>query len=133
MKLVLDTNVLIAAFISHGACNELLEYCAINHQVILSPFILAEFKQKLIHKFGFSAHEAAEAVTLLKSRFVVVTPVALAEPVCRDADDDHVIGTALAGLCDCIVTGDKDLLDLRRVKLIQIVSPSSFWALEKKK
>ncbi len=39
MKIVLDTNVLIAAFISHGTCNELLEHCALNHEVILSPFI----------------------------------------------------------------------------------------------
>lgn len=130
MKLVLDTNVLISAFIAHGACHELLEHCAINHQVVLSPFILAEFKQTLIHKFGFSADEADEADALLRSRFDVITPLTLAEPICRDADDDHVIGTALAGHCACIVTGDKDLLDLRCVKQIQVVSPSRFWALE---
>ena len=32
--------------------------------------------------------------------------------MCRDADDDVVLGTAIAGQCDAIVTGDKDLLDL---------------------
>jgi predicted nucleic acid-binding protein len=32
--------------------------------------------------------------------------------VCRDPDDDVVLGTAVAGRCDAIVTGDKDLLDL---------------------
>lgn len=131
MKIVLDTNVLIAGFISHGVCNELIEYCAINHEVVLSPFILGEFKQKLIHKFGFSTHEAANAVTLLESRFEVVTPVELIKPICRDGDDDQVIGTAVAGDCECIVTGDKDLLDLRHVKQIRMISPSSFWALEK--
>jgi putative PIN family toxin of toxin-antitoxin system len=131
VKIVLDTNVLIAAFISHGACNELLEHCALNHHVVLSSCILEEFKQKLLTKFGFATHEAESAVMLLKSRFDVVTPLALAQPLCRDSDDDRVIGTALAGQCDCIVTGDKDLLALRRVKQIRMVSPSNFWALEK--
>ena len=131
MKIVLDTNVLIAGFISHGTCNELIEYCAINHKVVISLFILREFKQKLVHKFGFTTHEAESAANLLESRFEVVIPIKLAKPVCRDADDDQVIGTALAGNCECIVTGDKDLIALRHVKRIRIISPSNFWALER--
>lgn len=131
MKIVLDTNVLIAAFISHGTCNELMEHCALNHEVVLSPFILDEFKRKLIHKFRLTTHEAEVAVNLLESRFEVVKPLDLAKPICRDADDDPVIGTALAGNCEYIVTGDKDLLDLRRVKQLRMISPSDFWALEK--
>jgi len=131
MKLVLDTNVLIAGFISHGACNELIEHCAVNHEVVLSMFILREFKQKLIHKFGFTAHEAESAVDLLKSRLAVVIPVVIANPICRDVEDDQVIGTALAGNCECIVTGDKDLLDLQCVRQIRTISPSQFWKLEK--
>jgi len=131
MKIVLDTNVLIAGFISHGTCNELIEYCAINHEVVISLFILREFKQKLIHKFRFTTHEAESAVNLLESRFEVVIPVKLVKPVCRDADDDQVIGTALAGNCECIVTGDKDLIALRHVKQIRMISPSNFWGLER--
>jgi putative PIN family toxin of toxin-antitoxin system len=130
MKIVLDTNVLIAAFISHGTCNELMEHCALNHEVVLSPFILDEFKRKLIRKFRFTTHEAEVAVNLLESRFEVVKPLELAKPICRDADDDQIIGTALAGNCEYIVTGDKDLLDLRRAKQIRMISPSDFWALE---
>ena len=131
MKLVLDTNVLIAGFISHGTCNELIEHCAINHKVVLSQFILVEFREKLIHKFGFATLEAESAASLLESRFEIVMPLKLAEPICRDADDDQVIGTALAGSCECIVTGDKDLLDLHRIKQVHMISPSRFWAFEK--
>jgi len=48
MKVILDTNVLVAAFIAHGACHELLEHCAIRHDVVLSRFILDEFKGVLM-------------------------------------------------------------------------------------
>ena len=130
MKIVLDTNVLIAAFITHGTCNELLEDCAVNHELFLSQFILNELQNKLVRKFRFTEHEANSVVQLLTTRCAVVTPLQLTESICRDADDDKIIGTALAGNCDCIVTGDKDLLDLREAKGIRMVSPSDSWTME---
>ena len=130
MKLVLDTNVLIAAFIARGVCHELLEHCAINHEIILSSFILDELREKLVQKFAFTSHEAEEVISLLKSRAVLAPPQQLKESMCRDPDDDHILGTALAGECDCIVTGDRDLLDLKTVLGVQIVNPSEFWAIE---
>ena len=130
MKIVLDTNVLIAAFITHGTCNELLEYCVVRHEVVLSPFILDELRDGLVRKFEFTKNEAHGAVQLLKTRCAIATPLRLATPICRDADDDHIIGTALAGHCDCIVTGDKDLLHLQKAKGVRIVSPSDFWNME---
>lgn len=131
MKIVLDTNVLIAAFITHGTCNELLEHCAVAHEVVLSQFILNELQDKLARKFGFTEYEANSVVQLLTTRCAVVTPLRLTEPICRNTDDDKIIGTALAGNCDCIVTGDKDLLDLRTAKGVRIMaSPSDFWTME---
>jgi predicted nucleic acid-binding protein len=50
--------------------------------------------------------------------------------VCRDPDDDVVLGTAVAGRCDAIVTGDKDLLGLVRFREIAVVSPRDFWRFE---
>lgn len=130
MRLVLDTNVLIAAFISHGVCNELFEHCVLNHEVVLSKFIFDELKGKLIGKFKFSAREASGVVRLVKSRSTVVTTLPLTPTICRDPDDDNIIATAMAGRCTCIITGDKDLLDLKRVNGIQVLSPGSFWQFE---
>lgn len=130
MKIVFDTNILIAAFITHGTCAELLEHCAVVHEVILSRFILNELQDKLVHKFGFTSREADDVVRLLSTRCAILTPVELAEPICRDRDDDKIPGTALAGNCECIVTGDKDLLDLQKVKGVLIVNPSDFWTIE---
>ena len=41
MNILLDTNVLIAAFISRGSCNELLEHVVRYHRLVLSKYILS--------------------------------------------------------------------------------------------
>jgi putative PIN family toxin of toxin-antitoxin system len=130
MRLVLDTNVLVAAFIAHGTCAELLEHCATHHALVLSEAILDEFRNVLIKKFGFTPDETRQVVGLLKSRAILVQPTRLPRPVCRDADDDVVLATAISGTCRCLVTGDKDLLELSEYQGIRIVSPGAFWEFE---
>jgi putative PIN family toxin of toxin-antitoxin system len=130
VRVLLDTNVLIAAFIARGACHELLEYCIHEHELVTSGFILEEVREALVKKFHCSRQEATETVALLNTRMTVVTPELLPSPVCRDPEDDTIIGTALAGSCACIVTGDKDLLVLKRHRGIDIIPPDRFWGFE---
>ena len=130
MRLVLDTNVLLAAFIARGVCHELLEHCEQEHELVTSAFILGEFQEKLVAKFKVPEPRARAAQHLIRSRSEVVEPVALAESVSRDPDDDWVVATAVAGRCACIVTGDKDLLSLNEYSGIQIVAPRDFWRYE---
>ena len=130
MKIVLDTNVLIAAFVSRGYCHELLESCVRQHTLITSDFILNEFREKLAGKFKYDSADINEACELLLTRMTVVLPSKLETQVCRDPDDDKVIGTALTGKCDCIITGDKDLLVLKQYQSINIFSPNDFRMLE---
>jgi putative PIN family toxin of toxin-antitoxin system len=126
MRVVLDTNVLIAAFISHGFCSELLEYCGQQHRVVVSDFILAEFAERLVGKFKYSDQEAAAAADLITSVAETVIPASLGESVCRDPDDDAILATAVAGHVACIVTGDADLLVLREFRGIAILRPAEF-------
>ena len=130
MRLLLDTNVLIAAFISRGVCHELLAHCVYNHELVTSKALLREFQEKLTVKFGFGQGEAREATSLLASRLKIVEPATLDKPVSRDPDDDAVLATAVAGDCRCLITGDKDLLVLKRFRHIQIMSPAEFWKYE---
>jgi len=126
MKVVLDTNVLIAAFITRGACGDVFEHCARHHEIITSDFILSEFRRHLVGKFRFHAGEAKAAIELLCSRAKVVTPAQLGEGICRDPADDVILGTAVAGSADCIVTGDTDLLVIGKFRSIDIVRPAAF-------
>ncbi|MBI1870290.1 MAG: putative toxin-antitoxin system toxin component, PIN family [Chlamydiae bacterium] len=130
MRIVFDTHVLIAAFISKGACSELFEHCARRHRLVSSDFILGEFSRNLVKKFGISSLQASKAIRLLESRIEKVIPLSLETSACRDSSDIHVIGTALAGQCHCLVTGDKDLLVLKKFRHVDIISPSGFWKYE---
>ena len=133
MRLVLDANVLIAAFVARGVCAELVEHCVREHEVVTSTAILEEVRRSLVGKIKVTTAQASQAVRLLRSRFEVVEPGALESQVCRDPDDDLVLGTAIAGRCDAIVTGDKDLLDLVAHRGIAIVSPRGFWSFENRR
>ena len=126
MRVVLDTNVLISAFIAEGLCSELLEHCGRQHRIITSAFILSELQERLVGKFQYSKQEATEAATLVESVAESVTPLGLPAQVCRDPDDNAVLGTAVAGSAACIVTGDADLLVLREYRGIAILRPAEF-------
>lgn len=129
MRLLLDTNVLISALVSRGVCQELLEHCALEHEVVGSSFILEELEDKLVGKFRVPPDAAAEA-RALGSRMQLVEPPALDPPVCRDPDDDWVLAAARAGRCDCLITGDRDLLVLNEFDGMPILPPSAFWRFE---
>ena len=56
----------------------------------------------------------------------VVTPSRLESQVCRDPEDDNILAAAVSADCDCIITGDKDLLVLKQYEGVQILSPRHF-------
>jgi predicted nucleic acid-binding protein len=56
---------------------------------------------------------------------IIETP-GLPEQVSRDPEDDKFIACALAGDCKCIVSGDKDLLEVSGYQGVKIVAPREF-------
>jgi putative PIN family toxin of toxin-antitoxin system len=130
LRIVLDTNVLVAAYATEGACMRLFRHCVARHAVVTSPWLIDELEEKLLRKLKIAAADVASAIAELKAEVEVVHPHPLPARVSRDADDDWVIATALAGACDCIVTGDADLLVLKDHQGIRILPPRDFWGFE---
>ena len=107
MRLVLDTNVLFAAYISRGRCAALYEQILATETLITSEPILSEFEQALLLKARVPHAEAAAARRQVQGNAEVFQPVVLSAPVCRDADDDAILGTAIAAKADLIVSGEQ--------------------------
>ncbi len=111
---------------TRGWSSTLVEHCVQRHTLVSSDFILNELRKHLVQTFKYSVAGAEEVVSLFRSKMEVVRPTDLGTAVCRDPDDDAILGTAVAGNAVCIVTGDKDLLVLKRFRSIDIIHPSEF-------
>lgn len=127
MRVVLDTNVLLAAVATHGLCEALVTLIFRDHTVILSEHILAEFAEHYQGKFNATREQAEAAVDVLRSGSDLVTPAAVPRDVLVDLDDLPVLGTAVAGRADCIVTGNRELLAIKRFDTIPLLSPRDFY------
>lgn len=90
---------------------------------------MAELSEHLATKGKLSATEIEEVILAVKSDAATVEPRALSKRVCRDADDDWVLATAVAAKAEVIVTGDDDLLSLGSYEGIAILRPRDFLSL----
>lgn len=132
MRVVLDTNVIIAAFASRGLCAELFEVCLVDHTIVISEHILSEIQKKLIEKIHLPKSTFQNIIDYFRSIAEVFEPEHV-ESVCRDKDDHKIIGTALAGNARFIITGDSDLLSLKKYKSVRIINPREYWTFLKKR
>jgi uncharacterized protein len=130
VRVLLDSSVLIAAHISRaGVCAELLEDVLMYHQLVTSKFILGELTRKLRQKFRFPVALVAEVRQSITQAAECVEPLEVPKESCRDLEDLPILGSAVAGKVDLLVTVDKDLLDLKSFTGISIIKPGEFWKL----
>ena len=113
MRIVLDTNVLIRANPkARGPARELLlKIISGNHVLVTSPFLLQELARVLAYprieaRWRLRPEEIDEYVQILASASEVVAPAAGVPIVLKDADDDPVLYTAVAGKADVLCTLD---------------------------
>lgn len=132
MKIVLDTNVLVAAQASHGLAGAVFELCLREHAIVISTEILRELADGMLKKIGTPPSIVAGMIELLQRIAEVHEPRPIPPGSCRDADDLHILGLAVAAHADRIISGDEDLLVLGSFRGIPIVSPRQFWEAERR-
>lgn len=133
MKVVLDTNVIVAAFAARGLCAEILEVCLENHSIVISEHIVSEVKKNLVKKIRLPKKIARSIADYLRDVPEIVKPEPIDIPACRDKNDVAIIGTALQGNAEIIITGDDDLLILKTYQKVKIMTPRGFWGFLKTK
>jgi putative PIN family toxin of toxin-antitoxin system len=131
MRAVLDTNVLVAAYLTEGLCARLLRRARQGQfELITCAQILTEVRNS-IRKLTSPSPEVLDATLahLLAVSIMIPAIPPLGRRVCRDATDDGILACARTARVDYLVTGDRDLLTLRTFDRIPIISPRSFEAL----
>jgi uncharacterized protein len=128
VKVVLDTNILISAFVFPGGPPEDVFRAALEGRIelVTSPPLLAEFGRVLSSKFGWEPSIAEQAVVQIARVGTVVRPKERVVEILDDPEDDKVLEAALAGGADVIVSGDRHLLGLRAWRGIEIEKAARF-------
>lgn len=134
LKIVLDTNVLIASFYSPlrgpSFSRDVYDYVVENATPYVSPYILSEFRLKCAKKLKFSPSEINAFESLIRKKVLVVHEESMELPKgvkLRDVKDVPVLHLVLSVKADALLTWDKDLLVLKEVGSTKILSPKEFW------
>ncbi len=131
MKIVIDTNVLISGAIWGGTPGKVLEAWSDGaFETILGVEIVEEYLRTLKYmkrKYPETSSDVHNIVqAFISASQIIDVPPKSNSSISRDSDDDKFILTALAGKAKYIVTGDKDLLVLKKIETIRIVKPMEF-------
>lgn len=133
MLVVLDTNVVISAFLSpRGTPAQVLRrWEAETFEIATSPTLRAELSRTLEYprvKKNIKASDEEMQDTLRRLAMVPLNrePTSQIDIVKRDKDDNRVLECAVDAGAQYIVTGDEDLLELQEYEGIQILSPAEF-------
>jgi putative PIN family toxin of toxin-antitoxin system len=131
IRAVLDTNVVLSGLLWHGAPHALLDQVREGKLTFISsPALLAELAEVLARPqfetiLTRSNTSRERSLAEVRELTEVIEPPPLAEPVCRDPDDDQVLACALAAAANLIVSGDRDLLALGSFRDIRILTPNA--------
>ncbi len=126
MKVLLDTNIWVAAYASKGLCLEVVDLARRGHEIILCEQIPREFEKALVRKLGFPAVSARQEAGFLRQSLRVLPDPRAAPSRSRDPSDNAILQCALLASCGCLVTGDEDLVVLQNVEGMPILRPRDF-------
>ena len=131
MRVFLDTNVLVSAFITRGLCADIFRIILSEHHLILCTHVLSELEDVLKRKINLPQNQISSILKYLKTFEVVKNHAPPTKIGLRDKNDIPVLSAAINSSSEIIVSGDKDLLDVSEKYGIKIVDPRTFFQLIK--
>ena len=131
IRAVLDVNVLVSGFPAPAGTPAILieRWLLREYELVLSEHILTGVARAWTNSYfrtRYSGDESQQALTLLRDRGTIVTPVTTVHGVADDEEDDLVLATGVAGNVTHLVTGDRGLLALGTYHDMVILTPRDF-------
>src|SRR3990170_1345833 len=127
MKVVFDSNILIAALLFQGgraeaAVANILD--GVDNLVISRP-IIQEVLSVLASKFSRDKEELSRVAVVLGEMGQIVEPSRRLS-VLRDEPDNRILECAVEGKAEAIVTGDKAMLAIGEYEEIRLVTLADY-------
>lgn len=129
MRVFVDSNVLIAALATRGICADLLRLLLVEHQLLASKSVFRQVRAALIDRLGLPRAMADQVTPFLRERARVCEPRLPAVRTRAESEYDQILGAALGGQADVLVTGDRALLAIDDRASVRITDPRGFWEL----
>ena len=128
-KVIIDTNLWISFLISYDF--EKLDFLFSSDKICLlfSERLFVEFvgvaSREKFRKY-FSENDIDELSKKMK-KVAKIVEIKSVQTQCRDPKDNFLLELAVDGKADYLITGDKDLLDLKTVDKTKIVKIEDFF------
>ncbi len=128
LQLIIDTNIWVSFIISNK--QKLLEPILFSGKIrlLFSNELIAEIQQTItkpkLQKY-FNANGLDEMLAIFEP-FTDLIEVESVVTICRDPKDNFLLSLALDGKADYILTGDKDLLELKKFGKTKIKTITTF-------
>jgi uncharacterized protein len=130
VRIVVDTNVVVSAFLWGGTPRRLLDAVETRHlEIFTSRALIGELEDVLAReKFAAQLTRTRFTSAFLLARFTqlatLIAPAEITMPELRDPKDLHVLACALAARAEAIVSGDADLRVLGSFRDVPILAPA---------
>lgn len=128
MKIVLDTNVLVAGLLTpFGPCGAIVRMVSSGDLTLcLDARILSEYNEVLRRpKFRFEPDKVAPLLDYVEHSGEIAASSPLPAPL-PDPDDQPFLEVALAGPAACLVTGNHAHFPAKHCQGVKVLSPSEF-------
>jgi putative PIN family toxin of toxin-antitoxin system len=127
VQAVIDTNVIVSAIFFKGLPRTILEKLADNKfELICSQPIVEEY----VRVVDYFAKKFDKDLSSLSASFVIenasIIKCTAKGKYSRDPDDDKFINCARTAKVKYLVSGDKDLLVLKKINNLEIITPKEF-------
>lgn len=124
LRVVLDTNIFIAAFNHPRGRNAQLWAAARTgrFRLLVSVPLIREIAEVLRRDFAWSEFDVQRRIRVVAQVGELVITKTILDIVPADPDDNRVIECAMDGKADLIVSNDRHLLDLEFYKGVPIIA-----------
>jgi len=128
-RYVFDTNVIVSAvLLPKSKPRKAFDLATQSATILVSDEVVEELNDVLrradFEKYVTEALRMEFLAALLRDAELVEITEHVKE--CRDPRDDKFLSLAVNGKADCIISGDKDLLELNPFRGIPIIAPAEF-------
>lgn len=130
MKIVLDTNVLVAGLLSpFGPCGKIVRMVSSGELTLaLDARILTEYREVLARpKFRLELGKVTAILDFIEYHGVIVPASPLKYPL-PDPDDEPFLEVAVSGRATCLVTGNSAHFPVESCRETMVFSPREFLA-----